>query len=26
MSSAHTPEDLDFAADQFAAARAALAG
>jgi glycine C-acetyltransferase len=26
MSAAHTPEDLDFAADQFAAARAALAG
>jgi glycine C-acetyltransferase len=26
MSSAHTPEDLDFAADQFAAARVALAG
>jgi glycine C-acetyltransferase len=26
MSAAHTPEDLDFAAGQFAAARAALAG
>ena len=26
MSAAHTPEDLDFAADQFAAARAALVG